>query len=153
MLVEVKTTPFDANGALSRFTLSRPNAGACVSFLGTCRADSANGAVLGLELQHYPGFTEQEIGREAKAILSRFDLLDLLIIHRVGRVAPGDAIVLAAALSAHRAAAFTAVEVLMDYLKTDAPFWKQELREDGWHWIEPTKEDVARSARHKGDLS
>jgi molybdopterin synthase catalytic subunit len=140
--------PFDPHDALRRFSHG-DDAGACASFIGFCRGDGPHGPVEWLELEHYPGFTEQEIAAIAGALVTRHALIDLLAIHRVGQVLPGEPIVLAAARSRHRGAAFTAVEQMMDYLKTDAPFWKKEKRADGVHWIEPTAEDRRRRAAHQ----
>lgn len=122
--------------------------GALASFVGYCRATSASGAVETLVLDHYPGFTEKEIERIAARVIQRHQLIDLHVLHRVGAVAAGEAIVLVAALSAHRAAAFAAVAEMMDYLKTDAPFWKRELGPSGARWIEPTAGDYARRQEH-----
>lgn len=146
MRVRITSSAFSPEQELGAFSCA--GAGACVSFVGLARGTSPEGAVTALELQHYTGFTEAEIERFGRQIFDAFDLLDLLVVHRVGQIAPGEAIVLAAALSAHRKEAFLAVERLMDYLKTDAPFWKRELRDDGAHWIEPTEEDRVRRARH-----
>ena len=142
--ITIATESFDPHAALRAF-VSEDRAGACASFIGLCRGE---GGVRWLELEHYPGFTEQEIARAADSVAARHDLIDLLVIHRIGRVMPADPIVLVAAASAHRAAAFAAVEQVMDYLKTDAPFWKSEMRADGPHWIEPTEEDRRRRAAH-----
>jgi molybdopterin synthase catalytic subunit len=123
----------------------REDAGACATFTGLCRG----GAVRWLELEHYPGFTEARIAAIAERVAEARKLLDLRIVHRTGRIAPGEAIVFVAALAPHRSEAFAAVEALMDYLKTDAPFWKREMRETGAAWIEPTAQDITRRARHK----
>jgi molybdopterin synthase catalytic subunit len=122
--------------------------GALASFVGYCRTTSANGPVSQLELDHYPGFTEAEVSRLAHSVAARHDLLDLLVIHRIGVILANDPIVLVAALSRHRAEAFAAVAEMMDYLKTDAPFWKRETGPDGSRWIEPTAADYARRAEH-----
>lgn len=127
---------------------ARGDAGALATFVGYCRAQA--GEVTQLELDHYPGFTEAEMRRMAEAVMARHDLIDLLVIHRVGGIPAGEPIVLVAALSAHRAAAFKAVEELMDRLKTDAPFWKREAGPAGARWIEPTDEDRGRRAAHGG---
>lgn len=150
MSVTVTAAAFDAPHELAAFCALAGNAGACASFVGYCRGDGPDGPIAWLELEHYSGFTEREIEAIAEATRAQFSLIDLLVIHRSGRIAPGEAIVLVAALSAHRGAAFAAVERVMDYLKTDAPFWKREMREDGAHWIEPTADDVHRRARHEG---
>ena len=143
---------FSADAALEAFAASRPdNAGACASFVGYCRASSRQGPVRALELQHYPGFTETQVERLAAAVAERHQLIDLLIIHRVGVIAAREAIVLVAAMSAHRNAAFAAASEMMDYLKTDAPFWKREIGPDGSRWIEPSASDYARRAEHAND--
>ena len=118
--------------------------GAVASFTGLCRADPG---VTRLELQHYPGFTEREIANIAHAVAARFAIDAMTIVHRIGAMSPGDAIVFVAAGAPHRAEAFAAVEAMMDYLKTDAPFWKREVRADGARWIEPTHKDRDRRAR------
>ena len=150
---QLATEPFQAHAELER--LAQPTAGAVASFVGYCRDAGPNGPVAWLELEHYPRFTETEIQRTLSQISNQHGLLGLLVIHRVGRILPGEAIVAVGASSTHRAAAFAAVEQAMDYLKTEAPFWKREQREDGVHWIEPTLQDYARSARHQraGDNS
>ncbi len=143
MRVLVVHDPFSPDFALARFAERRDaNAGAIASFVGYCR--SADGAVDTLELQHYPGFTEIEVERLAGQVAQRHALQDLLVIHRVGAIGAGEPIVLVAAMSAHRAAAFAAVSEMMDYLKTDAPFWKRETGSAGARWIEPTALDYAR---------
>jgi molybdopterin synthase catalytic subunit len=141
----VSLEPFSPDAEVARFSALRGDAcGAVVTFIGYCRGRSTRGAVTQLELEHYPGFTEAEINRLATATVEKHDVKDLLVIHRAGAVAAGEPIVLVAAMSAHRAAAFAAVEELMDYLKTDAPFWKRETGPDGAHWIEPTAADRSR---------
>lgn len=122
--------------------------GAIASFIGYCRASSAHGPVEHLELDHYPGFTEREVARLAKQIATHHSLDALLVIHRVGLIPAGEPIVLVAAQSQHRAEAFAAVAEMMDYLKTDAPFWKREAGPEGARWIEPTAADYARRAEH-----
>ena len=149
MRVEIAAASFDPHKALAAFSAPHAEAGALASFVGYCRAHSNGKAVERLELEHYPGLTESEIARIAAAIAAKHGLLDLLVIHRVGAIAAGEAIVLAAAVSAQRAAAFAAVEELMDALKTDAPIWKREIGPDGARWIEPTPQDHARRAAHE----
>lgn len=144
MRVIVTSAPFSPEAELAGF--AHADAGAMASFVGTCRTGSNGFRVERLELEHYPGFTEAEIGRLADEIVRRHGLIDLILIHRVGAIAAGEAIVLVAALSAHRAAAFAAVSELMDRLKTDAPIWKKEIGPDGARWIEPTAEDRIRRA-------
>lgn len=145
----ITTEPFRPEAELNAFMESRGDgAGAIASFIGYCRASSAQGAVKHLELDHYPGFTEREVARLAHQIAKRHSLDALLVIHRVGLIPARDAIVLVAAQSQHRAAAFAAVTEIMDYLKTDAPFWKREAGPDCARWIEPTAADYARRAEH-----
>jgi molybdopterin synthase catalytic subunit len=139
--------PFSPETEMQAFSAERDSeAGALASFVGYCR--SANGAVNQLELDHYPGFTETEVSRLAHSVAARHDLLDLLVIHRIGVIPANDPIVLVAALSRHRAEAFAAIVEMMDYLKTDAPFWKRETGPDGSRWIEPTAADHARREEH-----
>lgn len=142
--VRILDSAFSPDADLRAFMTDREDAGACASFVGLVRG----GDVSALELQHYPGFTESEIAQIAAQVMARHSVSDLLVVHRVGRMAPGEAIVFVAALSGHRAAAFKAVEEMMDWLKTDAPFWKREWRGDDARWIEPTAEDYVRRARH-----
>ncbi len=136
--------PIDPAALLARFAEARGDAGAIVSFTGTVRE---KGGVTALELEHHPTFSAKvidAIGDDAKA---RFDLADCLIAHRVGSLAPGEPIVFVAAASAHRRAAFEAVDYVMDRLKTEAPLWKRELRADGAEWIEARAADLADAAR------
>ena len=147
MRIAITNAPFSPQVELAAFT--HANAGAMASFVGYCRPTSNNTAVERLELDHYPGFTEAEIQRLSESVSKRHNLLDILVIHRIGAISAGEPIVLVAALSAHRAAAFAAVGELMDYLKTDAPIWKKEVGPSGARWIEPTAEDHARRAAHK----
>ena|ERR1700761_1762585 len=145
MTVRLQTEPFDAGALLTAFTAGRDATGAVVSFTGLARGEA--GAVTALELEAYPGFTEVEITRIAEAARARFSLHDLLIVHRTGPIAPGEAIVFVATAAAHRREAFEAADHLMDYLKTRAPFWKKEHGPDGARWIEPTERDHADAAR------
>ena len=144
MRVRIAPDPFDPQAEIAAFTAGRDDAGALASFVGYCRASTDGVAVNELRIDHYPGFSEKEIARLAEETARRFDCPDLLVIHRVGVIRPGEAIVLVAALSIHRASAFDAVRILMDYLKTDAPLWKKETGPGGARWIEPRAEDHAR---------
>lgn len=140
-MIRLTTEPFDPGALLSGFCHGRAEAGAVASFTGIARAEA--GATTALELEAYPGFTEAEIGRIAQAARERFRLIDFLILHRVGKIAPGEAIVFVATASAHRREAFQACDFLMDYLKSRAPFWKKEHGPDGERWIEPHAQDHA----------
>lgn len=145
----ITTEALRTDAELSAFAKSRgDDIGAIASFIGYCRASAAQGTVKHLELDHYPGFTEREVARLADQIAERHSLSALLVIHRVGIIPARDPIVLVAAQSQHRAAAFAAVAEMMDYLKTDAPFWKREAGPEGARWIEPTAADYARRAEH-----
>jgi len=142
MSVSVQSFAFDAAAELS--ALDASNAGAVASFVGLVRGGDG---IVALELEHYPGFTEAEIARIETMARDRFDLIDTRIVHRYGALKLGEAIVLVAASSKHRRDALQAVDFLMDYLKTEAPFWKREIRADGAKWIEPRADDrVARAA-------
>jgi molybdopterin synthase catalytic subunit len=144
-VVRLQTEPFEPGALLTAFARGRDETGAVVSFTGIARA--ASGAVTRLELEAYPGFTDAEIEKIAEAARKRFSLHDLLIVHRVGEIGPGEAIVFVAAAAAHRREAFDAADHLMDYLKSRAPFWKKEHGPDGARWIEPTDRDRADAAR------
>ncbi len=147
--VSITAEAISPDAETARFAALRGAAcGAVVTFVGYCRGVSQQGDVMRLELEHYPGFTEREISRLTREVAKRHDVADILVMHRFGAISPGEAIVLVAALSAHRAAAFAAVEELMDYLKTDAPFWKREIGPSGARWIEPTAEDRRRREEH-----
>ncbi len=134
--IRIQADPFDAAAETARLAGGRPDIGAVVSFTGFCRDEG--GRLAALELEHYPGMAEAEIARIAEEAEGRWPLMGLTIIHRFGRIRPGEGIVLVLAASAHRRAAFEAAEFLMDYLKTRAPFWKREHLRDGTigDWVE-----------------
>jgi molybdopterin synthase catalytic subunit len=146
MPVRIATTGFDPFAEAAAFAAGRTDMGALVHFVGYCRDATAGRPVDALHLEHYAGFTEQEIARFSGEICSRFGISDALIIHRVGTLRPGEPIVLVAVLAVHRAAAFEACGLVMDYLKTDAPLWKKEIGPDGTCWIEPGTADLAHRA-------
>lgn len=150
MRVIVTQTAFSPEAEIARFAEALDDTcGAVVTFTGYCRARSSAGEpVEKMELDHYPGFTEAELGRMTRLVADKHAIAAVLVIHRAGLIAPGEAIVVVATASAHRAAAFAAAEELMDRLKTDAAFWKREHGRDGSHWIEPTSEDHARRQEH-----
>jgi molybdopterin synthase catalytic subunit len=147
MQVRLAPVRFDPQQETAAFAAGRADMGALVSFVGLCREANDGRDVQELFVDHYAGFTEGEITRITANVARRFDCPDLLVVHRVGRIAPGEAIVLVAALSEHRGNAFETVRVLMDYLKTDAPLWKKESGPDGVRWIEPRAEDRVRRAQ------
>jgi len=145
MTVRLQAEPFDPGALLTAFSKGRGETGAVVSFTGLARAGA--GAVQRLVLEAYPGFTDTEIARMAEAARERFCLHDLLVVHRTGEIAPGEAIVFVATAAAHRREAFEAADHLMDYLKSRAPFWKKERGPEGERWIEPTERDLADARR------
>ena len=136
---------FDPGALLSEFCQDRTETGAIATFTGLARAEQ--GDTTTLELEAYPGFTEAAIGKIADEAKTRFALDDFQIVHRVGAIAPGEAIVFVATAAPHRRAAFEACDFLMDYLKSRAPFWKKETGPDGARWIEPRAQDHADIAR------
>ena len=141
MSVTLTEAAFDPGALLSEFSKGRTETGAVATFTGLARAEA--GQTTNLELEAYPGFTEAQIGQIADQARARFGLLDLMILHRVGKIAPGEPIVFVATAASHRRAAFEACDFLMDYLKSKAPFWKKEHGPDGERWIEPTAQDHA----------
>lgn len=146
-MVVIQPEPFDPGALLARFCEDRNDVGGVVSFTGLARAVSDAGPVVALELEHYPGFTEDAIAAELAAVRADFALADGLVVHRVGAIAPGEAIVFVATAAAHRRAAFEGADRLMDWLKTKAPFWKRERLEGGARWIEPRPADYDDAAR------
>jgi molybdopterin synthase catalytic subunit len=134
--VRVQTEDFDAAAEQRRLTVGRADIGAVVTFTGLCRDEQ--GTLAALELEHYPGMAEAEMGRVLDEARARWPLDGAILVHRYGRIAPGGNIVLVVTASRHRTAAFAAAEFLMDYLKTRAPFWKKEHRSDGTTggWVE-----------------
>ncbi|MEA3011118.1 MAG: molybdopterin synthase catalytic subunit [Sphingomonadales bacterium] len=146
-MIRVEAQPFDPGAELAAFAARVAEVGAIVSFTGLVRGRSGGGEVSGLELDHYPAFTEKTIagiGAEAEA---RFGLAGLIIVHRHGAMAPGEPIVFVAAAAEHRRAAFEAVDYMMDRLKTEAPFWKREQGPGGDRWIEARPADLEDRAR------
>ncbi|NML74135.1 molybdenum cofactor biosynthesis protein MoaE [Rhizobium sp. S-51] len=129
LTVRVQSEDFDLSGESRTLTEGRADVGAVVSFVGLCRDEA--GSLSALELEHYPGMAEAEIRRIGETAISRFGLLGLTAIHRHGKIAPGEQIVLVIATAPHRQAAFDGANFMMDYLKTSAPFWKKEHRKDG----------------------
>lgn len=151
MTVRLTFEPFDPGAVLSAFCEGRSEVGAVATFTGLARAEE--GATTTLELEAYPGFTEAEIGKIELQARARFGLLDTEILHRVGRIEPGEPIVFVATAAKHRRAAFEACDFLMDYLKSRAPFWKKEHGPNGERWIEPRAEDHADVARWDKETS
>lgn len=145
--VRIQREPFDVARETALLTGSRSDIGAVVSFTGLCRDEG--GRLRALELEHYPGMAEAEIGRVAAEACSRWPVLGLTAIHRHGLVRPGEDIVLVIAAASHRREAFAAADFMMDYLKTRAPFWKREHLADGslGDWVEAKADDDAAAQR------
>lgn len=146
-MIRVQTEPFDPGALLGQFSAGRTDCGGVVSFTGLARAATEGAAVTTLELDAYPGFTETAIEAMAAEARGRFSVLDLMIVHRYGPIAPGEAIVFVATAAEHRRTAFLAADFLMDRLKTQAPFWKKEIGPEGERWIEPRAPDYEDAAR------
>ena len=148
MSVRVQGEDFDIGVEVARLAASRTGIGAIVTFTGIVRAESGGKTLAAMTLEHYPGMTEAELARVESEANARWPLQGSLIIHRVGRLKPGDNIVLVVTASAHRQAAFAAADFLMDYLKTRAPFWKKELSADGKElWVDARESDEAATER------
>lgn len=143
----VQAEDFDTGAEVSRLASGDGGVGAVVSFVGVVRGESGGEKLLALQLEHYPGMTERELSRIAEEATSRWELSAVTIIHRVGVLRPKDQIVLVVTASAHRQAAFDGCAFVMDYLKTQAPFWKKETRASGEYWIEARSSDDEAAAR------
>ena len=147
--VTIQTQDFDVAAELALLRAQDGRVGAVCSFVGTVRDRTAGepGSISSMELEHYPGMTEKAIEAMIDAAHARFDILGARVIHRVGRLAPLDQIVMVAVTSAHRGESFAACEFLMDYLKTQAPFWKKEATPDGARWVDARVSDDAALAK------
>src|SRR5476649_2589048 len=145
--IRIQEADFDVAQEIAALTRARTDIGAVVSFSGICRDSEDGGTIAALTLEHYPGMAEAEIARHTETAMSRWPLTGLSVIHRVGRIAPGENIVLVLTASKHRQAAFQAAEFLIDYLKANAPFWKREESADRTSWVEARDHDDAAAAR------
>jgi molybdopterin synthase catalytic subunit len=145
MPVSVQEADFDAGAEIAALSAGREDVGAVASFVGLVRSDKAvekiGAGVTAMTLEHYPGMTETALEDIVKEARQRWEFFDARVIHRVGRLLPGDRIVLVAVASAHRGEAFAACEFIMDYLKTRAPFWKKEQTPDGGRWVDARESD------------
>lgn len=142
MPVRVQNEDFDAGVEIARLRANNPKIGAVASFIGIVR-DLNEGATVGsMTLEHYPGMTEKSLASIAEQAKARWTLDDVLIVHRIGTLAPADQIVLVVTTSSHRGDAFSACQFVMDYLKTDAPFWKKEATADGIRWVDSRDSDT-----------
>jgi molybdopterin synthase catalytic subunit len=145
--IRIQKADFDIAREIAALTKGRSDIGAVVSFSGICRGNEDGTAISSLTLEHYPEMAEAEIARHVEAAMSRWPLSGVSVVHRVGRIAPGENIVLVLTASEHRQAAFAAAEFLMDYLKANAPFWKREESADRTSWIEARQHDDEAAAR------
>ncbi len=139
--VRLQREPFDAASEVASLARGRTDIGAVVTFTGICRGEEAGAPLLAMTLDHYPGMAEAEISRHVEEAEKRWSLLGVRVIHRFGRLLPGDVIVLVVTAATHRQDAFAAAEFLMDYLKTRAPFWKQVETRRGATWVDAKASD------------
>ena len=140
MRISVQEQPFDLGAETSGFAAGHMNMGAIVTFTGIVR-DLPDDPLIAMEIEHYPGMTEAALTEIAQTAIDRWSLGDALVIHRHGRLVPGEMIMMVATASKHRKDAFEAAEYLMDYLKSRAPFWKREITTQGETWVELKSED------------
>lgn len=147
MSVSVQREDFDIGAEIARLTEADPETGAVVSFTGLVRSTAADGPLTAMELEHYPGMTEQALEEIVAEAQARWPLQGVRVIHRIGSLAPGARIVLVLTASRHRGAAFEAAEFLMDYLKTRAPFWKKETGPAGAGWVDARDSDTGAADR------
>ncbi len=147
MSVRIQTADFDAGIEMAALRAGHSDVGAVVSFVGVVRDMNDGASVAGMTLEHYPGMTERSIQAIIDDASARWQIFDCLVIHRVGELKPVDQIVLVVVTGAHRGEAFAACEFVMDYLKTQAPFWKKELTPSGGRWVEARTSDDEAAAR------
>jgi molybdopterin synthase catalytic subunit len=146
MQVSVQEAPFDLGAVSSDFARGHTDMGAIVTFTGIVR-DLPGDPLQAMEIEHYPGMTEAALRKMAETAIERFSLGDALVIHRYGRLVPGEMIMMVATAARHRKDAFEAAEFLMDYLKSRAPFWKREITKNGAEWVASKDEDEDALAR------
>lgn len=139
MDIRVQSAPFDFGAEAEAFAQRQGGMGAVVTFTGIVR--DVAGSLVSMEIEHYPGMTEKALEEHAHEALTRFQLGDVLIVHRFGAMRPGEMIMMVATAAPHRADAFQGAEFLMDYLKSRAPFWKKEITRSGTDWVAPRHED------------
>jgi molybdopterin synthase catalytic subunit len=150
--VRIQTGDFDLSLEVAQLRAQDPGVGAVVSFVGTVRDMNDGASVAEMELEHYPGMTEQAIQTIIDQACARWDLSGALVVHRVGPLLPMAQIVLVVTLAAHRGIAFAACEFIIDYLKTEAPFWKKEQTPDGARWVDARVSDDAALAKWSTEL-
>lgn len=146
-MIRVQHEDFDAGAEINRMRMARPDTGAVAAFVGQVRDLNEGDAVSGMTLEHYPGMTEKALEGIVEQAKSRWDIFDALVIHRIGELKPLDQIVLVVVSGAHRGEAFAACEFIMDYLKTEAPFWKKEQTGRGDRWVEARTSDESAKQR------
>jgi molybdopterin synthase catalytic subunit len=139
--IRLQREDFDVAAEQRLISRGRADVGAVVTFTGICRGGEGDNAIAAMTLEHYPGMAEQEIARHVAQAEERWPLMGVTVIHRHGRLVPGDNIVLVVTASSHRGDAFAAAEFLMDFLKTQAPFWKREERAGGANWVAAKSQD------------
>ena len=149
--VRLQREDFDPAAESAALTHGRTDIGAVVSFIGICRGAESGAPIAALTLEHYPGMAEAEIARHVDDANARWPLLGVTVIHRYGRIVPGENIVLVLTASSHREAAFAAADFLMDFLKTRAPFWKQVEAAGTTSWVEAKDADDAAAGRWRKD--
>ncbi|HRK77094.1 molybdopterin synthase catalytic subunit MoaE [Thiobacillus sp.] len=147
MKIVIQRETFDLGAEVDAMSRGRTDIGAIASFVGLARDRNEGSGVQAMTLEHYPGMTEKTLAALVDEAKSRWTLLDVTVIHRIGRLLPGDPIVLVAVASQHRGEAFAACEFIMDYLKTQAPFWKKEDTPEGERWVDARASDDAAVAR------
>lgn len=140
-MIKVQFDDFDAGAEMARMRMARPDVGAVAAFVGQVRDLNEGSEVSGMTLEHYPGMTEKALEGIVERAKGRWDIFDALVIHRIGALKPLDQIVLVVVTGAHRGEAFAACEYIMDYLKTEAPFWKKEQTDAGERWVEARASD------------
>ena len=150
--VDVREAGIDVGSEHDRLLAATPGAGACVVFTGAVRGEGGLGPLQALELEHYPGMAEDSIASVIAEARARWSVGAVRVIHRVGRLQPGDLIVFVGVASAHRAEAFAAAEFVMDYLKTRAPIWKKEIGSGAERWVECRERDAERASRWEAPL-
>jgi molybdopterin synthase catalytic subunit len=146
-MIRVQHEEFDVNAEIARLRAANPRIGAIACFIGVVRDLNEGATVASMTLEHYPGMTEKALGDIVAQARARWELYDVLVVHRVGELHPTDPIVLVVVTSAHRGSAFAACEFVMDYLKTDAPFWKKEATPTGERWVDARESDEAARER------
>jgi molybdopterin synthase catalytic subunit len=146
-MIRVQSAPLDVTAELASFARGRTDVGGIATFIGVVRDEHDGEPVLAMTLEHYPGMTERQLAAIEAEARGRWPLRDSLVLHRVGRMLPGEAVVLVATASAHRAAALDSCAFLIDWLKTKAPFWKLEETSMGERWVEARNTDDAAAAR------